>query len=783
MLGYPPSNASFHMLEVMASPRFHLKQVGYLAASQCFNEDTDVLILATNLLKKDLRSSAPLDVAVALNGLSHIVTPDLAQHLAPDIITLLTHTRPSIRKKALLVLYSVILHYPPALESALPRLSEKLEDDDVGVISATINIICELSRNNTSNAKLFLTLSPQFFHLLTTSTNNWMLIKIIKLFGVLTPLEPRLVRKLVPPISQIISTTPAMSLLYECIHTMIIGKMLIGPEGDSLATTCVEKLATFLDDDDQNLKYIALLALVKIIPTHPHLVAVHQESIFESMEDDDLSIRLRALDLVSGMAGRSNFRAIVEHQLKHIEPGQSFGKTSAAASLKLALQNNTSHIPSSTPWLSASYRLEIINRILNLGSQETYSNVIDFEWYVDVLVKLAYLANESVGDQIASQLIDVASRVRAVRVHAIAILKKVLEDFTAFDEKQEMEFALLRAAAWICGEYCQSVAYPPAIISLLLRKETLSCCSAFTKSMMIHSAIKLLAWWLLQLSKYWKEDQLTDVKSMTREVSDALDYWKASEDAEVEERATEYRQLLLLIEKNLEDYETAGTNDLVPVALNEGWVESGNEKEKTTGPKCLLLLSPLFFSYNLGPVAKKAQEKVALPLNLNLESWIVDSEEVQVVDPWEIEEKEAASREKRRKFGTKASKPSIVVSGNGTNVSQAEAKERARLKADRLKRQQESPFYIGSSTNDVEAHHKRVEVDVDDIPIVQLQLDGELQGKVPDSIEAKGMAPNFPQAVVVQEDEEMPEESSTAQITKRVVGTRKKKKARAVALS
>lgn len=52
MLGYPPSNASFHMLEVMASSRFHLKELGYLAASQCFDEDTEVLILATNLLKK-----------------------------------------------------------------------------------------------------------------------------------------------------------------------------------------------------------------------------------------------------------------------------------------------------------------------------------------------------------------------------------------------------------------------------------------------------------------------------------------------------------------------------------------------------------------------------------------------------------------------------------------------------------------------------------------------------------------------------------------------------------
>ncbi len=44
--------ASFHVIETMSSPRFHLKSVGYLAAGQTFNEDTDVLMLTTNLLKK-----------------------------------------------------------------------------------------------------------------------------------------------------------------------------------------------------------------------------------------------------------------------------------------------------------------------------------------------------------------------------------------------------------------------------------------------------------------------------------------------------------------------------------------------------------------------------------------------------------------------------------------------------------------------------------------------------------------------------------------------------------
>lgn len=59
------------------------------------------------------------------------------------------------------------------------RLRDRLEDDDPGVVSATVNVITELSRK--SNPKNFLPLAPQLFELLTTSSNNWMLIKIVKL--------------------------------------------------------------------------------------------------------------------------------------------------------------------------------------------------------------------------------------------------------------------------------------------------------------------------------------------------------------------------------------------------------------------------------------------------------------------------------------------------------------------------------------------------------------------------------------------------------------------------
>lgn len=52
MFGHDMSWASFNVLEVMSSPKYLQKRVGYLGAVQSFRSDTEVLMLATNLLKK-----------------------------------------------------------------------------------------------------------------------------------------------------------------------------------------------------------------------------------------------------------------------------------------------------------------------------------------------------------------------------------------------------------------------------------------------------------------------------------------------------------------------------------------------------------------------------------------------------------------------------------------------------------------------------------------------------------------------------------------------------------
>ncbi|KAK8407379.1 hypothetical protein O3P69_002128 [Scylla paramamosain] len=128
MLGYDISWAGFNIIEVMSSPKFTYKRIGYLSASQCFHQDTEVLMLTTNMIRKDLNSHNMYDSGTALTGLACFINGDLARDLANDVMTLLASTKPYLRKKAVLLLYKVFLKFPEALRPAFPRLKEKLED-------------------------------------------------------------------------------------------------------------------------------------------------------------------------------------------------------------------------------------------------------------------------------------------------------------------------------------------------------------------------------------------------------------------------------------------------------------------------------------------------------------------------------------------------------------------------------------------------------------------------------------------------------------------------------
>jgi hypothetical protein len=50
-------------------------------------------------------------------------------------------------------------------------------------------------------------------------------------------------------------------------------------------------------------KYLGLLALYNIMQAHPKAVTEHRDMVIWCLNDEDITIRLRALDLLTGMVG------------------------------------------------------------------------------------------------------------------------------------------------------------------------------------------------------------------------------------------------------------------------------------------------------------------------------------------------------------------------------------------------------------------------------------------------------------------------------------------------
>ncbi|XP_069127630.1 AP-3 complex subunit delta-1-like [Argopecten irradians] len=654
MCGYDISWSAFNIIEVMSSTKFTFKRIGYLAAGQSFHEGTDVLMLTTNMIRKDLISSNMYDAGVALNGLACFVSADLARDLANDLMTLMTSTKPYLRKKAVLIMYKVFLQFPEALRPAFPRLKEKLEDPDPGVQSAAVNVICELARKNPKN---YLSLAPLFFKLMTSSTNNWVLIKImIKLFPeALRPAFPRLKEKLEDPEYFLCFSTSAMSLLYECINTVIAVLISISsgiPNHTASIQLCVQKLRILIEDSDQNLKYLGLLAMSRILASHPKSVQSHKDLVLQCLDDKDESIRLRALDLLYGMVSKKNLMEIAKKLMIHMDKAEG-----------------------------THYRDELLAKIIEISSQSNYQYITNFEWYVSVLVELTRMEGTRHGRLIASQMLDVAIRVQAIRPFAVSQMAVLLENshLLANNSQRNGICEVLYAAAWICGEFSSHLKDPRVTLEAML-KPKITALPGHIQSVYVQNIIKLFANVLLSAEQ---DDDQDLMREMGQLMVEKLPMFVQSSDLEVQERACCVLQLVKYVLK-----------------LMDKGVKVGEEVAA-------------LFAGDLNPVAPKAQRKVPVPEGLDLEKWINDppsdssDEEIGGVSIFSL------GRDEHKPFyQTDEAKP----------VYEPTEEEMEKRRSQRKMDQMHNPHYL--KADEKSAMRKRSDdlTKVDDIPVAHIDI-------------------------------------------------------------
>lgn len=760
MNGHDMSWASFHVLEVMSSPKYHQKRVGYLGAVQSFKTDTEVLMLATNLLKKDLSASSPIVISLPIAALPHIITPSLALSVLADLLPRLGHSHSAIRKKTIVTLYRLALVYPETLRAAWPKIKERLMDknEDPSVTAAIVNVVCELGWRRPQD---FLPLAPRLFELLVDGGNNWMAIKLIKLFATLTPLEPRLVRKLLPPLTDLIRTTPAMSLLYECINGIIQGGILGDSEDDGreeIAGLCVSKLRGMITfNGDANLKYVALLAFNRIVVTHPFLVAQQEDVIMECIDSEDITIRIKALDLVQGMVSSDNLVSIVSRLMRQLKTSSSPNNDQlddlSTDSEEMGTERRSRKRDEAPP-LPEDYTIDVMGRILKMCSQNNYSSVVDFDWYIDVLTQLIRIAPASrkevdsdgatlgaksttadISESIGNELRNVAVKVKAVRVGAVRAAELIIAKLTMESTSHQMTSGSLKPVAWIAGEYAYQLSNPSDTLNHLLQliprirpPEVLATC--------LQASVKLFALIAGNDQTYWTSERKSMVSLLMARVIHTYEPLITHPSLEVQERAVEFTELLKLTA------EAASAQ-----------APSTDELEQDSPLLLTQAIPSLFQGWELNSVAVGAQLNVPMPKGLdldepihpNLGSLLAQADSLML--PVQEDDEFAAYYNEKAAPTSISSEPAInrirdapeTVSNSyqqATEDSYLDADIIARRKAERAERNRDDPFYIGdlgspsrsqgTSTpiHNILQNENGPDLDIDSIPIMKLDLGG-----------------------------------------------------------
>uniref|UniRef100_A0A7S1TDJ8 Clathrin/coatomer adaptor adaptin-like N-terminal domain-containing protein n=1 Tax=Compsopogon caeruleus TaxID=31354 RepID=A0A7S1TDJ8_9RHOD len=514
MFGCSVAPSSFHVVEVLSRPDFAQKRIGYLAAAQIFSPSTDVLLLCTNQFKKDL-TSGKADCSQALTCLAKIVTEELGRECSGDVFSLLNSPRSYIRKKALLTMYKVSLVYPEAISPFLPRLQDRLEDSDPTVVCAAVTVICEMAK---TEPKKFLGFAPALFALLERPTsNNWTQIKIVKLMGKLTPLEPRLAKKLREPMKILMKTTRAESLLYECCNTVTLG-MIDYPD---VVDLCAARLGEFIRGSDQNLKFLGLLSMERIARVSREALYDHREIILDCLDDRDVVIRMRALDLIAQFFSKRNLRELSKILLLKLQSPDAL------------LSEFEFHFRD-----SVAERLLVAGAFNKSGEKGSYPNLTtpsDFDWYIEsILFGLLRTPDLSsrIWDSASSQLLELTARVEVCRKSAVTCSLELMGEYSASRGRgtDVLKPEILSAPIWVLGEHAShlddSVLALKRICELPLSTLAPSQCSrAVESSLKIFCSARenillgmvrdSLVEWLASLSKHYDAD-VQEVASISK---------------------------------------------------------------------------------------------------------------------------------------------------------------------------------------------------------------------------------------------------------------------------
>ncbi|KAL2195031.1 adaptin N terminal region-domain-containing protein [Corynascus similis CBS 632.67] len=423
-------------LKLLASPRFADKRLGHLATSLLLDENQEVLTLVTNSLKNDLSHSNQYVVGLALCTLGNIASVEMSRDLFSEIESLVSTANPYIRRKAALCAMRICRKVPDLQEHFIEKAAQLLTDRNHGVLLCGLTLVtslCEADEDEGGEEgiidkfKQFVPVlvrtlkglassgyAPE--HDVTGITDPFLQVKILRLLRVLARGDAQITEQINDILAQVATNTDSSknvgnSILYEAVRT------ILDIEADAgLRVLGVNILGKFLTNKDNNIRYVALNTLVKVVAIDTNAVQRHRNTILECLRDPDISIRRRALDLSFTLINESNVRVLIRELLAFLEVADNEFKPTMTSQIGIAADR---YAPNK-------------------------------RWHFDTMLRVVTLAGNYVKEPILSSFVRLIATTPELQTYAVQKLYTNLKK----DITQE---SLTQAGAWCIGEYGEAL--------------------------------------------------------------------------------------------------------------------------------------------------------------------------------------------------------------------------------------------------------------------------------------------------------------------------------------
>ncbi|EGC34223.1 clathrin-adaptor gamma chain Ap1g1 [Dictyostelium purpureum] len=518
MLGYATQFGQMECLKLIVSPSYADKRIGYLGLMLLLDEKQEVLLLATNCIRGDFVNPNQFIVGVALCAFGNICSSMMARDCSLDIEQLFPHSNPYIRKKAALCAIRVLRKVPDLIENYIPKIKALLSERNHGVILTALTLIIEICEMDSQQIVHFKKMVPQLVRILKSLTSSGYLpehdiggvtdpflqVKILRLLRILGHNDPESSDLMNDILAQVATNTDSTknvgnAILYECVQTI----MSIESE-NGLKVMAINILGRFLLNRDNNIRYVALNTLSRVVNTDIQAVQRHRNTIVECLKDPDVSIRCRALDLIYSLVTESNIRVLVRELLNF---------------LLIA---------------DAQFKSELVAKLCIVTEKYAPNK----RWQIDTILRVMSIAGNFIPDEVPSNLIQLISSTPELSSYAVQKLYLALKQ----DITQQ---PLTQVGLWCIGEYGDLLVADKSqlpkdeeglAINVTEQNVIDLVDSIFKHATTTQSTRQYSLTSLAKLSSRFSQNSLLRVKSM-------IDFYKQNINLELQQRACEYSTL------------------------------------------------------------------------------------------------------------------------------------------------------------------------------------------------------------------------------------------------